>query len=80
MSHNYLLDLSEYIDARMTSLTAGSQQAAAVPEENQRRAGRLKALKGFKMLLCQDFYPRLPKRLYRRLSENACQSFPPNAG
>ena len=72
MSHNYLLDLSEHIDARINELTAGSRKTVETPEHRQQTAGRVDALKDFQALLCRNFYPKLPKRLYRRLSETNC--------
>ncbi len=77
MSHNYLLDLSEYVDTRITALTAGSKQAVGAPEERRRTAGRLDALNGFQALLWQNFFPKLPNRLYRRLSAAAGEASPP---
>ena len=73
MSHNYLLNLSEHIDARINELTDGSSRAAMTPEERQQTAGRLDALKEFQALLCRNFYPKLPKRLYRRILETSCE-------
>ncbi len=77
MSHNYLLDLSKYVDTRITALTAGSKQRVEAPEERRRTAGQLDALKGFQSLLWQNFFPKLPNRLYRRLSAAAGAASPP---
>lgn len=73
MSHNYLLDLSEHLDARICALTGGTQRASATAEERCRSEGRIAALKEFQSMLRRDLYPRLPKRLYRRLATTACE-------
>ena len=77
MSHNYLLDLNKYVDARITSLTGVLSDAAAPSRERCRTDGRLAALNEFRSLLCREYFPKLPKRLYRQLSEAACEALPP---
>ena len=73
MSHNYLLDLSQHIDAQIASLAEKEKAAAMTSQERCRTEGRLAALRGFQSLLCREFFPKLPKRLYLRLSTNACE-------
>jgi hypothetical protein len=77
VSHNYLLDLSKYVDARIASLTGESSNAAEPPKERCRTDGRLAAMKEFQSYLCRDFYPKLPKRLYRQMSTAACGAASP---
>ena len=77
MSHNYLLDLSKYVDARIASLTGESSNAAEPPKKRCRTDGRLAAMKEFQSYLCRDFYPKLPKRLYRQMSPAACEAGSP---
>ena len=72
MSHNYLLDLNHYIEARKSELTTGPENAATTLEENRQAEGRLDVLERFQSFLCQDYYPRLPKRIYRQLTASAC--------
>ena len=74
MSHNYLLNLSEYIDTRIKSLTDESEQMTVSAEEHRHREGRLEALVGFQSLLCRDFYPKLPRRLYRKMLSSTCEA------
>jgi hypothetical protein len=74
MSHNYLLDLNQHIATRITTLTARSAKAGIPPEECCRIEGRLEVLKEFQSLLCRHYYPKLPKRLYRRLAVSACEA------
>ena len=76
MSHNYLLDLSKYVDGRIASLSGQSSNAAAPSKEHCRTDGRLAALNEFRSLLCRDYYPKLPKRLYRQLPAAACEASP----
>ena len=73
MSHNYLLDLSEHLDARISALTGDTIKAAATAEEQCHSEGRIAALQEFQTMLRRDFYPKLPKRLYRRLATDACE-------
>ena len=73
MSHNYLLDLSQHVDARITALAAKEKSNTLTSRERCRTDGRLAALRGFQSLLCREFYPKLPKRLYRQLSTAACE-------
>lgn len=74
MSHNYLLDLNQHIEARLTALTARSAKAGMTPEEYRRIEGRLEVLRQFRSLLCRHYYPKLPKRLYRRLAVSFCET------
>ncbi len=74
MSHNYLLDLNRHIEARLTTLTAKSAKAGMPPEEYRHIEGRLEVLTQFRSLLCRQYYPKLPKRLYRRLAANFCEA------
>ena len=74
MSHNYLLDLNQHIEARITTLSEQSAQAGMPLEEYHRIQGRLEVLKQFQSLLCRHYYPKLPKRLYRRLAASACEA------
>lgn len=74
MSHNYLLDLNKHIEARIDALNQRTVKAEMSPEEYHRNEGRREALKKFQSLLCRHYYPKLPKRLYRRLTENACEA------
>ena len=74
MSHNYLLHLGEYVDTRIKSLTAESEQTPVSSEERWHQKGRLEALVGFQSLLCRDFYPRLPRRLYRTMLSQNCEA------
>lgn len=80
MSHNYLLDLNRYIESRIASLNAASQTAAPSSEDRRRAEGRLDALEAFQALLCREYYPKLPQRLYRRLSTRACRVPAPQTG
>ena len=77
MSHNYLLDLNQHIDARVTALTEALQQKEDNLEEHYRNRGRLEVLKKFQSMLCRQYYPKLPKRLYRKLAVATCESMPP---
>ena len=74
MSHNYLLDLNQHIEARLATLTTRSAEAGMTPEEYRRIEGRLEVLTQFRTLLCRHYYPKLPKRLYRRLAVNFCEA------
>ena len=74
MSHNYLLDLNQHIEARITALSERSAQEGMPPEEYRRIEGRLEVLKKFQSLLCRHYYPKLPKRLYRRLAASTCEA------
>ena len=74
MSHNYLLDLNQYIDMRKTSLNVATKRASSSAEERRRSEGGLDALKGFQGLLCRDFYPKLPQRLYRQFLAESCRA------
>lgn len=74
MSHNYLLDLDQYLDTRISSLHTALKKAVSSPQERYRSKGRLDALEGFHSLLCREYYPKLPQRLYRRLSVKSCQA------
>ena len=78
MSHNYLLDLNQHIEARLATLTANSENTTASPEEYYRNEGRLDVLKKFQSMLCRQYYPKLPKRLYRRLTVTVCEPPPPD--
>ncbi len=73
MSHNYLLDLNQYLEARLSKLSEDKRRQAASPDDYHRQAGRLDALKKFQSMLCRQYYPKLPKRLYRQLAETACE-------
>ena len=73
MSHKYLLDLNEYIETRMTSLIGGAMEADVPSPERCQVEGRLAALREFQSLLCREFYPKLPKRIYRRLAASDCE-------
>ncbi len=74
MSHNYLLDLNQYIDTRISSLNISTKRASSSVEERRRSEGGLDALEGFQALLCRDLYPKLPQRLYRRLMATSCRA------
>jgi len=74
MSHNYLLDLDQYIDTRISSLHTASKKTVLSLQERYRSKGRLDALEGFHSLLFREYYPKLPQRLYRRLSIKSCQA------
>lgn len=74
MSHNYLLDLDQYLDTRISSLHTALKKAVSSSQERYRSKGRLDALEGFHSLLCREYYPKLPQRLYRRLSVKSCQA------
>lgn len=73
MSHNYLLDLNQYLEARLIALTEDERDQAVSTEDDCRQAGRIDALKKFQSMLCRQYYPKLPKRLYRQLAVSACE-------
>ena len=77
MSHNYLLDLDEHIGARIILLAEEARAAASTSQVRRRTEGRLAALKGFQSLLHREYLPKLPKRLYRRMSKAACEATHP---
>lgn len=72
MSHNYLLDLNRYIEARIASLQAAAPEALEAPHVRRQHEGRMAALAAFQSLLCREYYPKLPRRLYHRFSQGAC--------
>ena len=78
MSHNYLLDLNQHLEARLATLSEDKRRPATRPDEYHRRLGRLDALEKFQSMLCRQFYPKLPKRLYRQLAETSCEPSPPD--
>ncbi len=78
MSHNYLLDLNRYLEARLSTLTNDEDNRAAEPDDGDRRMGRLDVLKKFQSMLCNHYYPKLPKRLYRQLAATACEPSSPD--
>ncbi len=73
MSHNYLLDLNQYLEARLATLTEEERDQTVSTEDYRRQAGRIDALKKFQSMLCRQYYPKLPKRLYRQLAVSACE-------
>ncbi len=78
MSHNYLLDLNQYLEARLSALTEDESDQAMRPEDDYRQAGRIDALQKFQSMLCRQYYPKLPKRLYRQLAVSACEPTSPD--
>ncbi|MBW2368232.1 MAG: hypothetical protein JRH15_10130 [Deltaproteobacteria bacterium] len=68
MSHNYLLQLYQNIEARRQAVSdAGC--ASESPDQSDHRSGQLSALEDIQNFLSDRFNRKLPKRLLRNLEK-----------
>lgn len=74
MSHNYLFDIRQYIDDRLKAVKCELEATSLSGEERRKAEGRLAALTAFRRFMCDTYYPRLPRRLYRKLAAEECGS------
>lgn len=68
MSHNYLFAIHNFIEEQLKLVTAAYEKAEDGTGEKFFAKGRLNALKEFREYLSQNVDPKLPKRLYQRLT------------
>jgi hypothetical protein len=69
MSHNYLLATHDFIEQQRVLVAAVFNTAKEGTEDKRFAEGRLAALKEFREFLSRNVDPKLPKRLYKRLTQ-----------
>ena len=68
MSHNYLLDLHQFIDRRMAEARESLGSSGNHPETIKFHEGRIKILSDFKMFLSENLDPKLPRAFRKNRS------------
>jgi hypothetical protein len=69
MSHNYLLATHNFIDQQLGLVTAVYEKAGDDTDDKFFAEGRLKALKEFQEYISKNVNSKLPRRLYKRLTQ-----------
>ena len=68
MSYNYLLATHNFVGQQLALVTAAYEKAEDGTDDKLFAEGRLNALKEFEEYLSKNVDPKLPKRLYQRLT------------